>query len=127
MLLNRFNGLLTKSFTGFITATLVLIASSTPEEHQQHLRSVLKRFSEHGVIINPAKCQFGASQLKFLGHLVDHHGIRPLEEKVQALLDFPYPLSKHKLREFLGLVSFFARLCPHSPSTQRAAVNSIRS
>ena len=90
----------------------VLIASSTPEEHQQHLRSVLKRFSEHGVIINPAKCQFGVSQLKFLGHLVNRHGIRPLEEKVQALLDFPRPLSKRKLREFLGLVNFYHRFLP---------------
>ena len=75
---------------------------------------MLKRFSEHGVI-NPAKCQFGVSQLKFLSHLVDHHGIRPLEEKVQALLDFPHPLSKCKLREFLGLVNFYRFLpgCAH--------------
>ena len=48
----------------------VLITSSTPEKHQ-HLRSVLKCFCEHGIIINLAKCQFGASQLKFLSHLVD--------------------------------------------------------
>ena len=103
----------------------VLIASSTPEEHQQHLRSVLKRFSEHGVIINPAKCQFGVSQLKFLGHLVNRHGIRPLEEKVQALLDFPRPLSKRKLREFLGLVNFYHRFLPGCQAVPTFSIHSM--
>ena len=90
----------------------VLIASSTPEEHEQHLRSVLKRFSDYGVIINPAKCQFGASQLQFLGHIVDCHGIHPLEEKVRTLQIFPRSSTRRKLREFLGLVNFYHRFLP---------------
>ena len=62
----------------------VFIASANAEEHQHHLRLVLQRFQEHGVIINPTKSQLSASQLTFLGHLVDCHGIRPLEEKVRG-------------------------------------------
>ena len=51
----------------------VLIASGSPEEHEDHL---------YIKCINPAKCKFGASELEFLGHKVDKlkHGIRPLEE-----------------------------------------------
>ena len=65
----------------------VLITSSTPEEHEKHLHSVVK-CSDHAVNINPVKCQFGASQLQFLGHIVDCHGIHSLEEKVK-----PFKLS----------------------------------
>ena len=49
----------------------VLIASATFTEHLSHLRLVLERFKEYGIIINPTKCKFGEHQLKFLGHLID--------------------------------------------------------
>ena len=41
----------------------LLIASTSPEEHQQHLCLVLDQLSQHGIVINPPKCVFGASQL----------------------------------------------------------------
>ena len=90
----------------------VLIASATPEEHQEHLRTVLQRFTEHGIVINPSKCELGVPQLTFLGHLVDCHGIRPLPEKVQTLIDYPQPHTNRKLREFLGFVNFYHRFIP---------------
>ena len=69
----------------------LLIASTSPDEHKQHLRLVLERLNAHGVLINPAKCVFGVGQLQFLGYHVDSHDIRPLEEKVQVIRDFPQP------------------------------------
>ena len=44
----------------------------------------------------------GSTALQFLGHQVDSEGIRPLEEKVTAILDFPLPTTRTKLREFLA-------------------------
>ena len=90
----------------------LLIASSNPEEHKYHLRLVLERLNEHGIIINPAKCVFGVNHLEFLGHQVDSQGIRPLEEKVQVIHDFPQPTTQCKLREFLGLINFYHRFIP---------------
>ena len=43
---------------------------------------------------------------------MNKHGIRPLEERVIALKCFPQPTTKHKLREFLGLVYFYHRFVP---------------
>ena len=90
----------------------LLITSSNPEEHKHHLRLVLERLNEHGIIINPAKCVFGVDHLEFLGHQVDSQGIRPLEEKVQVIHDFPQPTTQHKLHEFLGLINFYHRFIP---------------
>ena len=42
----------------------VLIASNTPEEHKVHLRLVVQHFKQYGILINPAKCVFGASCIK---------------------------------------------------------------
>ena len=90
----------------------LLIASSSPDEHKQHLRSVLERLSENGILIHPAKCIFGVKELDFLGHRVDSQEIRPLEKKVQVIREFPQPTTHRKLREFLGLVNFYYRFIP---------------
>ena len=91
----------------------VLIASSTPEEHKQHLKLVFDRFKQFGVIINPAKCELGVSELTFLGHYLNTQGVRPLHDKVKVIQDFPQPTTQRKLREFLGLVNFYHRFIPH--------------
>ena len=90
----------------------VLVASSSPEEHFQHLRLIFDRLSHHGIIINAQKCVFGATSVKFLGHLVDSDGIHPLPSKVQAIADFPLPTSRKQLRTFLGLINFYHRFIP---------------
>ena len=87
----------------------VLVASSSPEEHERHLRAVLEWFSEHGIVINPSNREFGVPQLTFLSHTVDQHGIRPLPFKVETLRTFPRPTMQRKLCEFLGLVNFYNR------------------
>ena len=91
----------------------VLIASPTPEQHLKDLRTVFERLSSHGIVINPNKCLFGVSDLDFLGHHIDRHGITPLPEKVQAVRDFPQPQSQRQLRRFIGLVNFYHRFLPH--------------
>ena len=86
---------------------------TSPAEHKIHLHTILSRLKEYGIIINPSKCVLGVSSLQFLGHLVDSQGIRPLEEKVQVIHDFPQPVTRHDLRQFLGLINFYHRFIPN--------------
>jgi hypothetical protein len=67
------------------------IASATPEEHLHHLRLVLERLQQHGLLINVPKSIFGVPALDFLAHHVSSQGIQPLPQKVQAVRDFPHP------------------------------------
>ena len=67
----------------------LLIASSSANEHKQHLHAVFKCLDEYGIVINPLKCVFDVKELTFLGHHVSYCGIRPLEDKVQEVRDFP--------------------------------------
>lgn len=90
----------------------ILVASASNEEHERHLYQLFKRLDEHGVVINIAKCEFGVPTLEFLGHHVDNQGLRPLDNKVKAIRDYPTPSSIRQLREFLGLVNFYRRFIP---------------
>eukprot|EP00794_Sanderia_malayensis_P005072 gene5072-biopygen4130 len=94
----------------------LLIASSSEDEHLQHIDILFARLTEYGIVLNPAKCVFGASSLDFLGHHISARGISPLRSKVQAIEELSPPTSLRKLREFLGLVNFYRRFIPNCAS-----------
>ncbi|XP_037521495.1 uncharacterized protein LOC119398750 [Rhipicephalus sanguineus] len=90
----------------------LLVASSTPEEHVNHLRIVFQRLVEHGVVVNVAKCELGVRQLSFLGHVISASGVLPQPNKVKAVEQFPQANTKRQLSEFLGLVNYYRRFIP---------------
>ncbi|GFU61422.1 retrovirus-related Pol polyprotein from transposon opus [Trichonephila clavipes] len=87
----------------------LLIASADHESHKRDLNLVFSKLGEHGIIVNPQKCVFGQSELKFLGFLVSLNGISPLPEKIQFLKDFPLPKTVQELRRFLATLNFYHR------------------
>ena len=96
----------------------LLLASSSPEEHVRHLRLVLQSLAEHGLTIDPSKCIFSVPSLDVLGHFVSSEGIRPIEDKVQAIHN-PPTARVHWPGELLSL--FLAFVCSHHASAQPAA------
>ncbi|GFW42130.1 retrovirus-related Pol polyprotein from transposon 17.6 [Trichonephila clavipes] len=79
------------------------------ESHKRDLDLVFSKLGEYGIIVNPQKCVFGQSELKFLGFLVSSNGISPLPEKIQFLKDFPLPKTVQELRRFLATLNFYHR------------------
>ncbi|CAH8515498.1 unnamed protein product [Heterobilharzia americana] len=69
----------------------------------------------------------GVRSLKFLGHVIDEQGIRPLPEKVQAIQDFPVPASLKALRVFLGMVSYYRRFVPQCAHILTALTDLLKS
>ena len=41
----------------------LLVTSKDPEEHKNHLRVVFEHLQDHGILINPSKCELGVPQL----------------------------------------------------------------
>ena len=92
----------------------ILVASDSALLHQGHLRQLFGRLSEHGLIVNPAKCRFGLPVIDFLGHHVSPKGAVPLPAKVEAIAAFPRPLTIKQLQEYLGMINFYNRFIPHA-------------
>ena len=68
----------------FVYMDDILIASRTMEEHQDHVRQVMSRLQQHGLVINAEKCEWGLATVDYLGHRVTASGIRPLQDRVAA-------------------------------------------
>lgn len=96
----------------------LFIASSNLEEHEAHLRVVLKRLREHNLTINAAKCRFAQAEVKFLGHTVSKNGITPLPEKTAAIKEFPLPKIACELKRFLATINFYRRFLLNAVENQ---------
>ena len=92
----------------------ILIASSTYEEHENHLRIVFQRLKDYSLRINLGKCEFGKSELDFLCYKLNHEGCFPTPEKVQAITNFTKPKTIVELRRFLGMFNFYRRSLKHA-------------
>jgi cleavage and polyadenylation specificity factor subunit 1 len=105
----------------------VLIASPDMATHMVHLREVLKRMRDFGLIINPAKCLFAQSSVPFLGHIVSATGVAPLDRHVTAIQEFPPPTDVAGLQRFLGMLNFFRRFLPAAAATLRPLTDALKS
>ena len=71
----------------------VVAYSSTWSDHLHTLSLIFSRLREASLTLNLAKCEFGKATVTYLGKQVGQGEVRPLAEKVQAIIDFPVPQS----------------------------------
>lgn len=87
----------------------ILIFSSSPEEHVDHVRVVLERLQKHRYYCKLSKCEFFKRSVTFLGHVVSSDGVRPDPRKTAVIRDWPTPRNVSELRSFLGLANYFRK------------------
>ena len=104
----------------------ILVASPDAESHRRHLEALFARLAEHNVTLNVEKCAFGQISMAFLGHLIDGKGIKPLDEKVDAIRKFPLPETITALRRFHGMVNYYRRFLPRCAHVLQPLTDCLR-
>jgi hypothetical protein len=87
----------------------ILIYSGSLEEHAEHLRKVFQRLRENKLYAKLEKCEFGVTEVDFLGHKITQEGLKMDDHKVKVILDWEPPKSVPALRSFLGLASYYRK------------------
>jgi hypothetical protein len=62
----------------------ILIYSNSEEEHYKHVEHVLNKLKANNLFLRFDKCSFFKREVKYLGHIIDEHGIRPDPDKVRG-------------------------------------------
>ena len=85
----------------------VLIWGKDEKEHHERLIHVaaLERIEKAGATLNPEKCEFAKTEIKFLGHLITQNGIQADPEKTTVIAKLKPPENITELRRFLGMVN----------------------
>ena len=87
----------------------ILVYSKDAQEHEQHLRIVLKILREKKLFPKLSKCDFWLKEVLFLGHIVSAEGIRVDLAKIEAIVSWKPPQNVTKVRSFLGLTGYYRR------------------
>lgn len=90
----------------------IVIVTKTFEKHLEVLQEVFRRLREANITVKKEKCQYCRPQLKYLGYVVDKHGLHVDPEKVSAMLDMPAPKKVSGVRGIIGTFSWYRRFIP---------------
>jgi len=77
------------------------------DELCENLKKIFQCLRDKGMTLNPEKCEFGLSEVEFVGHLIDETGITFAKDKIKQVADMPVPTTKGELKRFLGLGGYF--------------------
>ena len=87
----------------------IIVYSNTAEEHEQHVRQALARLRQQRLYAKASKSALCKREVEFLGHMVGEHGLRVMQDKIEAVRDWPTPTNIRELRAFLGLAGYYRR------------------
>lgn len=86
---------------------------TTIEEHDHNLHELFKRIQDYGFCIRKEKYKFFATEINYLGYIIDGQGLHPDLKKVSAIVNMPAPSNLTTLRSFLGAINYYGRFIPN--------------
>ncbi|GBP63197.1 hypothetical protein EVAR_102361_1 [Eumeta japonica] len=95
-----------------------LVYSKDEEENENLLKQIYDRMREYGMLINTSKCVFGAHIVAFLGYNISAKEAKPLEQKVESIINFVILKTVKELRRFLGMINFYCHFIPDAARIQ---------
>ncbi len=105
----------------------IVVFSSNWREHVNTLFTVFTRLLNASLMLNLAKCEFAKATVTYLGKHVGQGQVRPVAQKVQAIVDFHVPHMKRELRRFLGMAGYYSAFCRNFSDVVLPLTNLLRS
>ena len=86
---------------------IVLIWSSTVEEHLERLEAVFRRLADAGLKLKPSKCSFFQDKIGYLGYVIPSNGVETDHSKIEAVTQWRPPMNVDDIRRFLRLTNYY--------------------
>ena len=74
-----------------------------------HLEEVLKILRDQSLFANLSKCEFGLTDILYLGHIIGQDGVKVDVDKIRSILEWPRPKSLTELRGFIGICTYYRK------------------
>lgn len=87
----------------------ILIYSNGLQQHLEKLRAVFDRLRLTNLKVQLDKSEFLRKEVQYLGHTLTKDGLRPNNDKIQVVLDYPIPETQTDIKRFLGFIGYYRR------------------
>ena len=102
----------------------ILIGGIHTQHHDENLRHCFQILKENGLTIKLEKCLFRKTEISFFGFKISADGIKPMDDKIDAIMDFKEPTNVKEVRSFLGLMNFLSRFI-HNISSETTILRKL--
>jgi hypothetical protein len=104
----------------------ILIFSSNLDKHESHVKEVLKRLMEMQLFCKSSKCEFHQTTVEYLGIIVLDKGFSLDKLKIQAVQEWPTPITVKQVQLFLGFANFVRRFIANFSQITRPLHNLVK-
>ena len=87
----------------------LLILGASFDGHLRNLYKTMRAYAGAGLLLNPKKCEFVQSQVKYLGHIISKEGAKMIPDYVKAVEEWPLPKTRKNLRIVLGKMNYYKK------------------
>ena len=91
---------------------IIVVTRGNKQDHEKKLFDVLNKLEKAGYRASKKKSDFFMNRIKWLGHEIDEYGIKPNEEKIEAIQKLKLPENTKELKSFLGAIQYMAKFLP---------------
>jgi RNase H-like domain found in reverse transcriptase/Reverse transcriptase (RNA-dependent DNA polymerase)/Integrase core domain/Integrase zinc binding domain len=91
----------------------ILVSGRNLEESMQLVETVIQRLATYNVKINTEKSHFFQKKVLYLGHQIDKTGIRPIQSKINEIVNCPAPKNVKDVRAYTGVLNYYHRFMPN--------------
>ena len=95
----------------------VLMYNTTIEKHLGHIRQAFDSIAAMGLKSHTSKCVFGAQEVLYLGHLLSASGVRPMEAKIETIVEMRAPVDVSGCGPLWDWLATIGSLCQTSATS----------
>ena len=88
---------------------IICVTNGTIEEHERELREVLTKLQEAGYRASERKTELFKKELTWLGYLINQNGVKPIQDKTDAITKLKAPTNTKELKSFLGSIQHLSK------------------
>ena len=83
---------------------IIIVTKGTMEKHEVEVRETMRKLENAGYRLHPKKCEFFRQEAEWVGHRIDQNGIRPLQDRLEAITKIDIPKNEKEPKYFLGAI-----------------------
>ena len=79
---------------------IITVTKGDLKKHETEVQELIKKLENAGNRLNPKKREFFKNEIEWVGHKIDQHGIRPLQDKLEAITKINTPEIEKRTKTF---------------------------
>ena len=88
---------------------VIILYSTTFEEHICHIEEVMIRLQNAQLIAKPVNTFICKKTVQYLGLMINKNEITTTEENIEKSKNYPIPKTVKEVRSYLGLINFYRK------------------